>query len=71
MRDTVQHVCPFEKEARGAVLTSAITGLGPGELAQPGTMISPMRNTTVYLAHSLARAAGGMCETRSVSPGHN
>jgi len=38
----------------------------PGELAQPGTMISPIRNTTVYFAHALAPAAGGRHETRSV-----
>lgn len=51
MRDTVQHVCPFEKEARAAAPDLGDHRVGLGELAQPGTMISPIRNTTVYLAH--------------------
>ena len=66
MRDTIQQLCPFEEEARAAALTSAITRSVLGQLAQPGTMISPTRNTTVYFAHSLEPAAGGRRETRSV-----
>jgi hypothetical protein len=38
---------------------------GRGQLAQPGTLISPTRNTTVYFAQSLVPTAGGY-ETRSV-----
>jgi len=58
--------CPFEEEARAAAPDLGDHRVGLGELAQPGTMISPIRSTTVYLAHSLAEAAGGLCETSSV-----
>jgi len=66
MRDTVQRACPSEEEARAAAPDLGDHRAGLGELAPPGTMIPPKRSTTVYLAHSLAQAAGGMCETRSV-----
>jgi hypothetical protein len=66
MRDTIQELCPFEEEARAGPRTSAITGWVSASLRSRAPGSRRIRNTTVYFAHSLVRAAGGVCETRSV-----